>query len=270
MRAKTRIYELREMIAQRDYEYYVLNRPTISDAAYDALYQELQALEREYPELIVPHSPTQRVGGIGSGFTKVAHTTKMLSLDNLRTASEVLKSFQEGEHLLVEPKIDGLSCKLIYQHGKFVQAITRGNGNEGDDVTANARAIKTVPLLLTDALTDAPLKRFEVLGEVYMTYDAFNELNAALEREEEEPMANPRNAAAGTLKLKDPKIVAARHLSFVAYGSHTEVPGIKTQQELVQFLADLGFATLPHKLVASDDIHAIQKVIDTFKTDCMC
>lgn len=240
MEANTRSIELRELIAQYDHEYYVLclNPCTITDAGYDALYQELQALESQYPELIVPHSPTQRIGGIAAGgFAKVAHTTKMLSLDNLRTAEDVVKAFAPGEELLVEPKVDGLSLKLVYEEGKLVSAVTRGNGTTGDDVTASARAIRTVPLVLTEPMD------LEVFGEVYMTYAAFNKLNAALLQQDEEPMANARNAAAGALKLKDPKEVAQRRLSFVAYGSHTVIQGVDTQLKLTETLEVLGFVS---------------------------
>lgn len=236
MAANTRILELRQQLAQHDHAYYVLNSPTLTDSEYDLLYQELQALESQYPELIDPSSPTQRIGGISTRFAKANHRRKMLSLDNRYTPGELFASFEPGEELLLEPKIDGLSLKLVYEKGKLVQAITRGNGSQGDDVTANAKAIKSIPLVLMH--TTASL---EVTGEVYMTNVAFEALNKALETEGAELFANPRNAAAGSLKLKNPQEVAERNLSFVAHGCNTELPEVNTMDDLLEYLGLAGF-----------------------------
>lgn len=238
MNAHQRILQLREAIRQYDYNYYVLNVSQITDADYDKFYRELVDLEVEHPEFSDSSSPTQRIGAESkskTGFKKVQHSdARMLSLDNMRSAADVLKYFGPVE-VVMEPKIDGASLKLIYSEGKLIQAITRGNGSEGDDVTVNARAIKSVPLELS-----APVD-IVVTGEVYMTFKTFNVLNQKLEGDGEELMANPRNATAGAIKLKDPKQVAARKLKFVAYGSTTEFSDIVTQTELIQLLEDLGF-----------------------------
>jgi DNA ligase (NAD+) len=239
MEANTRIQELRQLINQHNHRYYVLDAPDISDVEYDALFAELVALERKYPELDDPNSPTRRVGAPEvSSFAKVRHERRMLSLDNTYTPAEVLKFFKPTDQVLVEPKIDGVSLKLVYKHGKLIQAITRGDGEYGDDVTANARTIMTLPLILVENINA------EVTGEVYMTFSVFNRLNAELEAAGDELLANTRNAAAGALKLKNSAEVAKRKLSFVAHGCFTELPGIETQADLVAYLEQLGFVVL--------------------------
>ena len=233
MEANTRIKYLRAEINRYNTQYYVLDASPISDADYDKLYFELVELERKYPQLIDPNSPTQRIGAESTGFKKAKHAKKMLSLDNMKTAADVI-NYLGTEEVVLEPKIDGASLKLIYRNGKLEQAITRGNGMEGDDVTANARAIMSIPLVL-----DKPID-IKVVGEVYMTYTVFNGLNKRLAAQDEEVMANPRNAAAGSLKLKDPKEVAARNLCFVAYDSTDDFSKF-TQFQLTEHLAILGF-----------------------------
>lgn len=236
MGTHARIQELTKRINELDYQYYVLGVAGTSDQEYDFLFKELQALERTYPELDSANSPTKRVGGLGvSGFKKIQHARRMLSLDNTYTSSEVLDFFGTQENVVVEPKIDGLSLKVVYKEGALVQAITRGNGQEGDDVTANARTIRTLPLVLSDPVS------IEVIGEVYMTHTVFNELNEALETQDEEPFANARNAASGALKLKNPSEVAKRKLSFVVHGCLTELPGIMDHYQLIAQLEYLGF-----------------------------
>lgn len=238
MESNTRIHELRRLINQHNYRYHTLGAPDISDAEFDALMQELIALEKKFPELDDVNSPTKRVGAVTTNsFVKVKHERRMLSLNNAYTAKEVLDFFIPGDVLFTEPKIDGLSLKLIYRNGKLTQAITRGNGMQGDDVTENARTIRTLPMELNEETS------VEVTGEVYMTYTVFNQLNAELEAQQEEPFANARNAAAGTLKLKNPQEVARRRLSFVAHGCNTEIPGIEKQHALVEYLESLGFQT---------------------------
>ena len=240
MDVNTRITFLRAEINRHNHHYYVLNASSISDAAYDELYAELVQLERAHPHLSDAHSPTQRVGAKSSttGFKKAKHADKrMLSLDNMRSASDLL-AFLGKEDVMMEPKIDGASLKLVYADGKLVQAITRGIGTEGDDVTANARTIVNIPLVLEAGVT------ITVVGEVYMTYSVFNELNEKLEADGHAPLANPRNAAAGAIKLLDPKEVYARKLRFVAYGSTTEFKHIHTQSQLTDYLENLGFQSV--------------------------
>jgi len=264
----TRIVELRNLIRQYDYFYYVVDVPKVEDHIYDKLYKELQDLETKYPEFSDVNSPTKRIGGIGSsGFIKTKHDRRMLSLQNVYNAKEVLDYFGQGEEGVLEPKIDGLSLKLIYKEGELYKAVTRGNGEFGDDVTENARTIVSIPLVLTSP-TD-----IEVTGEVYMTYSVFNRLNEELEAEALEQFANARNAASGTLKLKSSAEVAKRNLSFVAHGSVTEFTEIETQMELISMLENLGFQTtfmLPvlsscptvTRLLTFDNAYDIQKSIE--------
>jgi DNA ligase (NAD+) len=220
----TRLAALREAIHQHQYRYYVENRPSVSDAEYDALFRELQALEAAHPELITPDSPTQRVGGEpAEGLMPVAHLVPMLSLDNA-TSAEALREFEARMQRLLprqrftyvtEPKIDGLGVALLYERGLLVRGATRGNGRVGEDITQNLRAIKSVPLRLRGPL--AALTRLEVRGEVYMPKQAFTRLNRQLEEEGLEPFANPRNAAAGSLRLLDPRLSAQRPLDIFLY-----------------------------------------------------
>ena len=265
--------ELRALIREHDHYYYVVGAATITDAEYDKLYRELVDLEVKCPELYDKNSPTQRVGAVGSsGFIKTKHERKMLSLENVYSAREVIDRFGEGETVVMEPKIDGLSLKLIYKKGQFQQAITRGNGEFGDDVTENARTIMSIPLVLHNPLD------IEVTGEVYMTHSTFNQLNEKLESEGLELFANTRNAAAGTLKLKSPVEVAARGLSFVAHGSYTEIEGVETHRELIAVLENEGFitvfslpvlqscATVADKLELTDE-PVVQKAIESADTN---
>lgn len=216
------IERLREEIRRHDYQYYVLDKPLISDQAYDKLYQELKDLEAAHPEFITPESPTQRVSGQAlSTFGQVRHRLPMLSLDNTYSEEDVRNWLDRIEKILkgskpefvINPKIDGLSLSLIYENGKLVQAATRGDGNTGEDVTANARTIRNIPLTLKKAFEG----RFEVRGEVYMDVKDFNKMNEDLIAQNEEPFANPRNAAAGSLRQKDARVTATRPLKFFAH-----------------------------------------------------
>jgi DNA ligase (NAD+) len=223
------IQTLREQIAQHDYAYYVLDNPTISDAQYDALYQQLQALERQYPQWITPDSPTQRVGGQAlSGFKTVTHAVPMFSLENAFSQAD-LEAFErriterlDAKHLqseplayAAEPKMDGLAIALRYENGLLIQAATRGDGTTGEDVTHNVRPIQSVPLKL---LGQGWPQVLEVRGEVFMPKKTFEQLNRTQLEKGDKVFANPRNAAAGTLRQLDPKISAQRHLSFYVYG----------------------------------------------------
>ena len=224
--AKKRIEQLREQIRRHDYLYYVLNQPKISDRQYDSLFAQLKELEQANPQLITPDSPTQRVSGRPlEGFATVRHAVPMLSIDNTYSPEE-LRAFDErirkqlshkDYDYVVELKIDGLAISLRYEKGKLVTAATRGDGAVGDDVTVNVRTIKAIPLVLLR--TKKIPEVLEVRGEVYMPTKAFVALNKVREETGEPLFANPRNAAAGSLKLLDAKTTAERKLSFFAYAT---------------------------------------------------
>ncbi|MHC4300008.1 MAG: DNA ligase LigA-related protein [Planctomycetota bacterium] len=221
-----RIDRLREEIRGHDYRYYVLNQPAMTDRQYDKLFAELKSLEQANPQLITPDSPTQRVSESPlEGFASVRHAVAMLSMDNTYNADE-LRAFDErvskqlGDEdydYVVELKIDGLAISLRYEQGALVSAATRGNGRVGDNVTANVRTVKAVPLALLGG-SQAPAV-LEVRGEVYMPTSSFAELNRLRAEAGEPAFANPRNAAAGSLKLLDARITATRNLSFFAYAT---------------------------------------------------
>ena len=217
-----RITELRELLHRYNNLYYVQNAPVISDIEFDRLMHELIDLEAKHPELFDPNSPTQRVGSdLSKGFEQAEHRYPMLSLDNTYSEQEVREFFQRVSGLLNEPfeiccelKYDGLSISLIYEDGKLVQAVTRGDGVKGDIVTDNVRTIKSVPLVLQRG--DWP-RNFEIRGEVLMPWTSFERLNAEREQQEEPLFANPRNAASGTLKLQNPQEVSRRQLDSYLY-----------------------------------------------------
>lgn len=222
--AQQRITELRAEINQHNHRYYVMDEPSIPDAEYDRLMRELQALETDYPELITPDSPTQRVGAQPlKEFDQVVHEIQMLSLDNAMNAEEFaafyqrlqerLKTADEVE-LACEPKLDGLAVSLLYEQGVLVRAATRGDGQTGEDITQNVRTIKNVPLRLQGGAVPA---RIEIRGEVYMPRAGFDAYNDKARANDEKVFANPRNAAAGSLRQLDPKITAKRPLEFCAY-----------------------------------------------------
>ena len=222
MSESERIQELRELLHKYNNLYYVQNAPVISDIEFDQLMHELIDLEEKHPELYDPNSPTQRVGSdISKGFEQAEHRYPMLSLDNTYSEQEVHEFFQRVSGLLNEPfeiccelKYDGLSISLIYEEGKLVQAVTRGDGVKGDIVTDNVRTIKSVPLVLQKGSYP---RNFEIRGEVLMPWTSFEKLNAERERQEEPLFANPRNAASGTLKLQNPQEVARRQLDSYLY-----------------------------------------------------
>jgi DNA ligase (NAD+) len=222
---RKRIDWLREQIRRHDYLYYILNQPEVSDQQYDELFAELKKLEAEHPELVTPDSPTQRVSGRPlEGFQTVRHAIPMLSIDNTYSAEE-LKAFDARVRkqldatdydYVVELKIDGLAVSLRYENGRLATAATRGDGDVGDDVTANVRTIRSIPLVMHGKKVPAVV---EARGEVYMPTTSFLALNKARAEEGETPFANPRNAAAGSLKLLDARITAKRNLAFYAYGT---------------------------------------------------
>ncbi len=218
MNAEERIRELRIELNKHNHNYYVLNTPEISDKDFDMLMKELEALEKEHPELYDPLSPTQRVGSdLTKGFEHITHDRPMLSLANTYTIGEVdewfdrVKKGLEGQEFEItgEMKYDGTSISLTYEGGRLVRAVTRGDGTQGDDVTANVKTIKSIPLVLQPG--DWP-EKFEIRGEILMPWKVFDELNKEREYNEEPLFANPRNAASGTLKTQDPREVAKRRL----------------------------------------------------------
>ncbi len=245
-----RIQKLREEINYHNYLYYVLDSPVISDEEYDALMHELLYLEERYPEAITPDSPTQRVGAPPSEkFASVPHTLPMLSLDDAFTAQEVLEFEQRVKRLLgtseeleytVEPKMDGLAVELVYEKGIFVLGSTRGDGYTGEEITANLRTVRSIPLRLIERELEPP-ERLEVRGEVYISKADFQALNEKRIKEGAPPFANPRNAAAGSLRQLDPNITAQRPLDIFCYGIGQVVGySFKTQWEILQTLRKWG------------------------------
>lgn len=245
-----RIKELREIINRHNHNYYVLNAPTVSDQEFDALLRELQDLEQAYPQYQDPLSPTQRVGSdISKGFTQVRHERPMMSLSNSYSIEEVqdfLRRAQEGlggeaSEIVGEMKYDGTSISVTYEHGRLVRAVTRGDGVQGDDVTANVITIKSVPLEIT-GVDDLPDK-FEVRGEIVLPWKSFEKLNQERQFNEEPLFANPRNAAAGTLKLQNSAEVARRGLDAVFYFLLGDNLPFETHYESIMALKSWGFKT---------------------------
>ena len=273
----TRIEELRREIEHNSYLYYAKDAPAISDAAFDSLVHELRALEAAHPEFYDPNSPTQRVGGyVGEQFAPIRHERRMYSLDDAMDAAEldawldrVEEAFGGMVDVVCELKIDGSSIALTYQDGNLVRGATRGDGTTGEDVTANIRTVKNLPLRLRpDALgglTD-PSRAIELRGEVYMPKSSFETLNRAAEANGKQPFANPRNAAAGSLRQKDPAITAGRDLSTFLYAIADErALAFGTQWELLQWLGEAGFHVNPDvQLCATrDEVHAFcQRAIE--------
>ena len=225
MNERESIISLREQLHRHNYNYYVLNAPVISDKEFDEMMHRLQDLEEKYPDMSDPNSPTQRVGSdLNDEFRTVPHRRPMLSLANTYNLEEVREFYQrvsDGLHgqpfqVCAELKYDGLSISLHYRDGKLVQALTRGDGVQGDDVTANVRTIRSIPLVLDSSKEDIP-EEFEIRGEVLMPWQSFERLNGERSRAGEDLFANPRNAASGTLKSKDPKVVSQRGLDAYLY-----------------------------------------------------
>ncbi|KZR58257.1 NAD-dependent DNA ligase LigA [Pseudobacillus badius] len=251
--AEKRAQELHNLLNQYNYEYYVLDQPSVPDSEYDRLTQELLKLEEQFPELQTPDSPTQRVGGeVLDAFKKVRHNVPMLSLANAfneedlrdfdRRVSQVLD--ENSYSYVCELKIDGLAVSLKYEDGLFVQGSTRGDGAVGEDISANLRTIRSIPLRIKEPLT------MEVRGEAFMPKQSFIALNAIRDEKGEEPFANPRNAAAGSLRQLDPRIAASRNLDIFLYGvAEAEGIGVKTHSESLEMLDQLGFKTNQERTV---------------------
>ena len=251
-----KIEELREKLRHHEYLYYVLDAPEISDAAYDAMTRELQQLEAKHPELVTPDSPTQRVGGKPrEGFLKVPHSSPMLSLDNA-LGEEELRDFDRRVRTILrdesftygaELKLDGLSLAVHYRDGVMVRAVTRGDGVIGEDVTENAKTIRSIPLRVKGG------GDWEVRGEVVLTLPAFEKANAEREAAGLPRFANPRNAAAGSLRVLDPSITAARHLEYFTYFLFVDgKPAFASQWESLGRLHDMGFKVNPKRKLCPD------------------
>src|SRR6266545_3284346 len=254
---RQRLDELRETVNHHLYRYHVLDEPEISDAEFDRLFEQLQALEAEHPDLITPDSPTQRVGAAPSErFQKVQHISPMGSLEKvtddeglLKWADDVRKRLDSDEPVayVIEPKIDGSAVSLVYEGGTLVRGATRGDGFTGEDVTQNLRTIKSIPLTMRLAEGEQAPLQFEVRGEVYLPISAFNRLNERLAAEGKKTAPNPRNAAAGSLRQLNPQITAARDLSIWAYGiGHREGLVFQAHSETIEWLREHGFRTNPY------------------------
>lgn len=249
--ARRLVQELRERIEYHNYRYYVLDDPEISDAEYDGLVRQLEAVEERFPQLITPDSPTQRVGGAPlPGFDTVTHRIPMLSLANAHSYDE-LRDFDrrvkrglsdQTVTYVAEPKIDGLAVSLLYENGVFVQGATRGDGQQGENITQNLRTIKSLPLRLMDGAPPV----LEVRGEAYMSRQAFLRLNEIRREKGEQLFANPRNAAAGSLRQLDPKVTAQRDLDIFLYAlGYTEGLEVDSHWEALQILKKLGLRVNP-------------------------
>jgi DNA ligase (NAD+) len=249
---ESELEDLRETLHHHEYLYHVLDQPEISDAEYDRMMRRLKELEAAHPELVTPDSPTQRVGGKArEGFVKVRHSSPMLSLDNalnedeMRAFDQRVRELLKGEpyEYVVELKLDGLSMAVQYEHGKMLHAITRGDGQVGEDVTENARTIRSLPLRVKSKLA-----KFEVRGEALLTLQAFERLNARQLQNDLKPFANPRNAAAGSLRALEPALTASRQLEYSAY--FLLVDGkfhYDSHWESLEELARMGFKVNSHR-----------------------
>lgn len=265
MNETERILQLRAELHQHNQNYYVHHAPTISDQAFDALMDELMALEKKHPEMADPNSPSVRVGSdISQDFVQVAHQRPMLSLGNTYSRGEVEAFFNrvreglDGEpfEICCELKFDGLSISLIYEHHRLVRAVTRGDGVQGDDVTENVKTIRTIPLTLP-AECPCP-EEFEIRGEVLMPWQSFEKLNAEREAREEQLFANPRNAASGTLKSKNSAIVAKRRLDAYFYYVPTETLASPSHYERLQEARSWGFQISSHVRLA----HSVDEIFE--------
>ncbi|OOF48323.1 DNA ligase (NAD(+)) LigA [Rodentibacter trehalosifermentans] len=276
---QTQINNLRKILRQYEYEYHVLDNPSVPDSEYDRLFHRLKALELEHPELITTDSPTQRVGAKPlSGFNQIRHEIPMLSLDNAFSDEEFHAFVKRIEERLTvapksltfccEPKLDGLAVSILYVNGVLTQAATRGDGTTGEDITANIRTIRNIPLQL---LTDNPPARLEVRGEVFMPHKGFERLNEYALAHGEKIFANPRNAAAGSLRQLDPKITSKRPLVLNAYGigiaEGVDLPD--TQYERLQWLKSIGIPVNPEIRLCngSDEVLAFYRDIQNKRSE---
>lgn len=263
---KTRLEELKSVVRKHDYAYYVLDNPTVLDSEYDALMRELRAIEARHPDWVTMDSPSQRVGGMAAkGFETIRHQTPLLSLGNAFGAED-LRAFdqrvrqllgEQKQEYVLEPKVDGLAISLLYEDGVLVQAATRGDGETGENVTNNVRTIRSIPLQLS---IDSPPARLDVRGEIYMPKKSFARLNAARATAGEALFANPRNAAAGSLRQLDPQVTAGRELGFLAYAVGDS--RFETHSEALTTLRQWGFPVYQGRTF--DSIEQIIDYIDDF------
>jgi len=255
-----RIDELVKILNHHNYLYYVENNPVVSDYEYDKLYKELEALERKFPEYVRENSPTRKVGGEPlQKFSAVEHRIPMLSIDNTYSKEELFEfdkrvkkiiETQDDIEYVVELKYDGVAVSLSYEDGNFIRGVTRGDGWKGDDITQNLRTLRTLPLRI-------PYKKpIEARGEVYIRNDDFEKINSEKKQKGEILFANPRNAAAGSLKLLDPKIVAERHLHLFIYQGFAE-NGCTTHMEMLDFLKDISFPVNPYRKMVKNIEEAV-------------
>ncbi|MGB3205492.1 MAG: NAD-dependent DNA ligase LigA, partial [Crinalium sp.] len=277
---KQRVEQLRKNIQAASYAYYVLDAPTMEDAVYDRLYRELQDLENQYPELITPDSPTQRVGEKpASGFNSVRHNIPLYSLENAFNIAEFTKWQERWQRVsgggevspdaplyICELKIDGNAIALTYENGILVRGTTRGDGISGEDITQNVRTIRSIPLRLN---LETPPKLVEVRGEAFLALDVFEQINQERQQAGETQFANPRNAAAGTLRQLDSKVVAKRRLDFFAYT--LQIPGkddvevAQTQWEALELLQKMGFRVNPNRVLCKS-LEDVQAYYDEWNT----
>lgn len=274
-----RVEQLREAINEHNYRYYILNTPSVSDREFDAMLAELVALETEHPELVSPESPTQRVGSdLSGGFAAVVHRRPMLSLANTYTEEEVREFDRRVRERLgdepyrytAEMKIDGVAVSLVYENGRLLRGATRGNGEQGDEITANIKTIRSIPLKVRPVeVGGAPLGSFEVRGEVFMEVADFEAMNAERELAGEKTFANPRNSTAGTLKLLDPKTVAARPLRAYLYYLEADTQRLECQSRNLELLSALGFRVNPTWRICDtiDDVLAYCAEVERSRDD---
>ncbi len=269
-KAKLRVEELRERLNYHSYRYHVLDDPEVSDAEYDELMNELRALEERFPELVTPDSPTQRVGATPADlFAPVEHRARMLSLDNAFTleelrawAARVERGVGTGVTYSCEQKIDGIAVALTYERGVLVKGATRGDGHIGEDITANVRTVRTVPPRL---LVKDPPPLLEVRGEIYLPVRAFEALNEQLTRAEQRPFANPRNAAAGSLRQKDPKVSASRPLSLWVHSfGYAEDVRFDSHSAFLAWCRDAGLP-VPPTSEAEPDLDGVVRYLERWE-----
>lgn len=267
---RKRIAELTEELHQHNHKYYVLNEPSISDREFDLLLKQLEDLEAQYPQFADPNSPTKRVGGdLTDKFEKVAHRYPMLSLSNTYSKEEIIdwenrikKSIDEPVEYVMELKYDGVAISLNYDHGALKQALTRGDGEVGEDITTNVRTIRTIPLRLSG---NSYPEQFEIRGEIFFPLEHFAALNRRREENGEELYANPRNTASGTLKNQDSALVAKRKLDCYLYAVHMEEPPFDNHYDSLRQARNWGFKVPPHEqkyIARVNDIEGIMNFIN--------
>lgn len=270
-KAKEEIERLRTELNEHNYRYYVQDSPVVSDAEYDRLMRGLEELEEKFPSLVTPDSPTQRVGAAPlQEFGTVVHTIPMLSLNNVFTDDEALEFDErikkylkldpnENIEYCAEPKLDGLAIELIYENGRFIKGSTRGDGYIGEDVTQNLRTVRSIPLTLNLSPKGRGVKKIEARGEVFLPLGGFRKLNKEREGKGEPLFANPRNAAAGSLRQLDPKVTASRPLDIFCYGiGDLKGPSFKTHLETLEYMKSLGLKVNPHVRLVNGIAEALE------------